>query len=212
NIETEYQFWYNPELNYKTFMVPGILVILVTIIGLFLSAMNLVKEKEMGTIEQINVTPIKKHQFIIGKMIPFLIIGLFDLALGLFLGKILFDIPMIGSLWALFFAASIYLFLILGVGLLLSTISDTQQQAMFLAWFLMIIFILMSGLFTSTDSMPMWAQKLNFLNPMQYFIKIIRMILLKGSGLADIKNELYILFGYGIAVFSIATLKYRKTT
>jgi len=211
SIKTNYQFWYNPELDYKTFMVPGILAILVTIIGLFLSAMNLVKEKEMGTIEQINVTPIKKHQFIIAKMFPFWVIGLFDLALGLFLGKILFNIPMIGSLWTLFFAASIFLFLILGIGLLLSTISDTQQQAMFSAWFFLIIFILMSGLFTSTDSMPTWAQKLNYLNPMVYFIKIMRMVLLKGSGILDIKNELIIMFGYGVTVFSLATMRYKKT-
>lgn len=211
-INSSYQFWYNPELNYKIFMVPGILVILITIIGMFLSAMNLVKEKEVGTIEQINVTPIKKHQFVIGKMIPFLIIGLLELAFGLILGKIFFNIPILGNLYVIFISATIYLFVVLGFGLLISTISDTQQQAMFVAWFFVIVFIMMSGLFTPTESMPIWAQKLNYINPLAYFIKIIRMVLLKGSGLMDIKKELLILLGYGIVIFSLAISRYRKTT
>jgi len=212
SINVKHQFWYNPELNYKTFMVPGILVILVTIIGMFLSAMNLVKEKEVGTIEQINVTPIKKHQFIVGKMLPFWIIALFELAFGLTLGKLIFNIPIEGSLALVFFSASIYLFVILGFGLLISTMSNNQQQAMFVAWFFMLVFIMMSGLFTPVESMPDWAIKLNYINPLAYFIRIIRMVLLKGSGLIDIKKELVILFGYGMAIFSLATLRYRKTT
>lgn len=212
SINIDHQFWYNPELNYKVFMVPGILVVLITIIGLFLSAMNLVKEKEIGTIEQINVTPIKKHQFIIGKMIPFLIIAIFELAFGLTLGKIIFNVPIIGNLGVVFIAAIVYLFVILGFGLLISTISNTQQQAMFVAWFFMLVFIMMSGLFTSTDSMPEWAQNLNFINPVAYFIRIIRMVLLKGSGFFDVKKDLLLLLGYGIIVFSLATLRYRKTS
>ncbi len=210
-INIEHQFWYNPDLNYKVFMVPGILVILVTIIGMFLSAMNLVKEKEIGTIEQINVTPIKKHQFIIGKMIPFLIIALFELAFGLTLGKILFNIPIIGNLWLVFLSATVYLFVILGFGLLISTLSNTQQQAMFVAWFFMLVFIMMSGLFTPIESMPVWAQKLNLINPVAFFIKILRMVLLKGSEIKDIKNDLFYLFGYGVVVFSFATIRYKKT-
>jgi len=212
SIHIEHQFWYNPELNYKVFMVPGILALLVTIIGMFLSAMNLVKEKEIGTIEQINVTPIKKHQLIIGKMLPFMLIALFDLAFGLGIGKLVFDTPIIGSLWAVFFSAIVYLFAVMGLGLLVSTLADTQQQAMFVAWFFMLVFIMMSGLFTSTESMPDWAQKLNYINPVAYFIKIIRMILLKGSGLYDVRNELISLFVYGLAVFIPAVWRYRKTS
>lgn len=211
-INIKHQFWYNPELNYKVFMVPGILVLLVTIIGMFLSAMNLVKEKEIGTIEQINVTPIKKYQFIIGKMVPFLIIALFELAFGLTLGKIIFDIPIVGNLFTVFTSATVYLFVVLGFGLLISTLSNTQQQAMFVAWFFMLVFIMMSGLFTPTESMPDWAQKLNHINPVAYFIRILRMVLLKGSGFMDIKKELTWLLGYGAIVFSLATLRYRKTT
>lgn len=212
SINIEHRFWYNPDLNYKIFMVPGILVLLVTIIGMFLTAMNLVKEKEVGTIEQINVTPIRKYQFIIGKTVPFLLIALFDLAFGLILGKIVFNIPILGNLWVLFFAASVYLFVVLGFGLLISTFSNTQQQAMFVAWFFLLVLTMMSGFFTPVKSMPDWAQKLNYLNPVAYYIQIIRMVLLKGSGILDIKNELLYLFGYGVFVFSLATLRYRKTT
>jgi ABC-2 type transport system permease protein len=182
NINIIYSYWYNPELNYKIYMLPGILVILVTIIGMFLSALNLVREKEMGTIEQINVTPIKKYHFIIGKLLPFWFIALFELAFGLTVGKLLFNIPIVGSLPLLFGFASVYLLVVLGIGLFISTVSNTQQQVMFLCFFFMIIFILMSGLFTPTESMPEWAQQVNILNPFAYFMKVIRMILLKGSG------------------------------
>jgi drug efflux transport system permease protein len=205
-----YSYWYNPELNYKTYMVPGILVILVTVIGMFLTALNLVREKEMGTIEQINVTPIRKYQFIIGKLIPFWLIALFDLAFGLLIGKLLFNIPIVGSLWVLFAFASIFLLVALGLGLLISTISNSQQQVMFIAFFFLLTFILMSGIFTPTESMPDWAQLINKINPLAYFMRIIRMILLKGSGFAHILKEFYILLVYGISVLSFAIWNYRK--
>ncbi len=210
-IETTYQFWYNPELNYSTFMVPGILVLLVTIIGMFLSGMNLVREKEIGTIEQLNVTPIKKYQFIIGKLVPFWIIALFELAFGLTIGLLLFEIPVLGSVFLLFFAAGIYLLVILGIGLLISTMVDTQQQSMFISWFLAMVFILMSGLFTSIESMPMWAQWLTKINPIAYFIKITRMILLKGSGFTDIQLDLLKLFVFSFLIISLAVFRYKKT-
>jgi ABC-2 type transport system permease protein len=204
------EYWYNPQLNYKTFMVPAVLVILVTVIGAFLSGLNLVREKEMGTIEQINVTPIQKIHFLAGKLIPFWIIALFDLGLGLFIGKLLFDIPLVGSLFLLFGVAAIYLIAILGLGLLLSTIAQTQQQAMLLAFFFMLVFIMMSGVFTSVETMPKWAQYMNVINPVSYFMSIIRMILLKGSGLKDIFGQVLHLLIYGIVILSLAVLRYRK--
>jgi ABC-2 type transport system permease protein len=210
-ININHSYWYNPELNYKTFMVPGVLTLLVTIIGMFLSGMNLVREKEMGTIEQINVTPIKKYQFIIGKLVPFWIIALFELAFGLTIGKLLFDIPMIGSLALLFFAASVYLVLVLALGLLLSTLANTQQQAMFVAFFFMIVFVMMSGVFTSVDTMPKWGQNLNLINPVFYFMNVIRMILLKGSGFMDILKDLISMAVYAYLVLSLAIWRYRKT-
>ena len=178
-------FWYNPEMNYPSFMVPGILTLLVTLIGLFLSSMNIVREKEIGTIEQINITPIKKYQFIAGKLTPFWIIAQLELAFGLFIGWLIYRIPLEGNLWLLFAFSGIYLIVILSLGLLVSTINNTQQQAMFVAWFFMVLFIIMSGLFTPVDSMPYWAQKLNIINPIKYFIEFIRMVLLKGSGFAE---------------------------
>ncbi len=209
-INISESYWYNPELNYKIYMLPGILVILVTIISMFLAAMNIVREKEIGTIEQLNVTPISKVEFIIGKLVPFMIIALFELAFGLLIGKVFFHVPIVGSLWLLFGFTFVYLLAVLGIGLFISTISSTQQQVMFIAFFFMLVFILMSGIFTPTESMPMWAQRVNIINPFYYFMRVIRMILLKGSGLWDISKELISLLIYGIIMLSLSVWKYRK--
>lgn len=210
-INIENSFWYNPELDYKIYMSSGILVILVTIVSMFLSGMNLVREKEIGTIEQINVTPIRKYHFIIGKLIPFLFIALFDLAFGLSIAKLLFDLPMLGSLWLLFGIAAVFLVSTLGLGLFISTLANTQQQVMFLSFFFMLIFVLMSGIFTPVESMPEWAQKFNYINPLAWFMRIIRMILLKGSGFSAVKTEFFALVAYGLTMISLAVWRYRKT-
>ena len=210
-IDVVYSYWYNPEMNYKIYMVPGILVILVTIISLFLTAMNIVREKEMGTIEQINVTPIRKYQFIIGKLVPFLIIALFELAFGLLLGRLIFDVPVVGNLALLFGFTIVYLLVILGFGLFLSVISESQQQVMFVTFFFMLVFILMSGIFTPTESMPEWANRVNVINPIAYLMKVIRMILLKGSGFMDIWKEFYSLCIYALLSLGLAVWRYRKT-
>ncbi len=212
SIEVRESYWYNPELNYTTFMVPGILVILVTVISLLLSGMNIVKEKEIGTIEQINVTPIRKYQFIAGKLIPTLAIALFELAFGLTIGKLIFNIPMEGNLLLVFGVATVYIVVILGIGLLVSTVTNTQQQAMFISFFCMIVFILMSGLFTSAEYMPDWAKYVNKVNPVAYFIRIVRMILLKGSGFGDFRTEFFSLVLLAFISLSLAIRRYRKTT
>lgn len=211
-IEIIARNWYNPELNYKHYMIPGILVALVTMIGLFLSGMNVVREKEIGTIEQINVTPIKKHQFIIGKLLPFLIIGLFELAMGLVIGRLVFDLPMLGGLPLVFGITIIYLILVLGLGLFISTVTETQQQAMFIAWFFMVIFMLMGGLFTPLDSMPLWAQQTMWINPVALFIRILRQVLLKGAPLYDIIPYVSALIGLAFTMFTLAVIRYRKTS
>ena len=212
NIQVTSSYWYNPKLNYKTYMVPGILVLLVTIISLLLSGMNIVREKEIGTIEQINVTPIRKVQFITGKLLPFWIIALFELAFGLTLGKLLFNIPIIGNIWLIFLSAAVFIFVILGFGLLISTMTNTQQQSMLVSFFFMVIFILMSGLFTSIESMPVWAQNLDRLNPLAYFIRIMRMIMLKGSVFHDIRVSFFSLVVYALFIISIAVWRYRKVS
>lgn len=205
-------FWYNPDLNYKIYMTPGILVVLITIIGMLLGSINLVREKELGTIEQINVTPISKWQLLAGKLIPFLIIGLLDLAFGLLLGHLLFSMPIVGSLFLLFSAAAIYLILVLSIGLFISTISDTQQQVAFSGFFFIMVFVMLSGLFTPIESMPVWAQRIDYLNPLYYFIKIMRGVILKGAEFQDILPEFVAMFAFASIVFTLALLRYKKTS
>ncbi|MGV9004530.1 ABC transporter permease [Flavobacterium sp.] len=211
NITTIPSFWFNKTLNYKTFMVPGILVLLVTMLSLFLSSMNIVREKEVGTLEQINVTPIKKHQFIIGKLFPFWVLGLVILTVGLIIAKVIFNVPILGNIFLIYLFTSVYLILILGIGLFISNHTETQQQAMFIAWFFTVIFILMSGLFTPIESMPTWAQNVTLLNPIRYFVEVIRMVMLKGAGFNDIKMQLGIIALYALAINGFAVWSYKKT-
>lgn len=212
-IEIETLNWFNPFLNYQSFMVPGILVILVTMIGAYMCALNIVKEKEVGTIEQINVTPIKKFHFILGKLIPFWVIGIFVFTLGLFgVGRLVYDIVSLGSLITLYAFLSIYLIAVLGVGLLISTFSNNQQQAMSVAFFFMIIFILMGGLFTSIESMPEWAQWIAAFNPVTYFIDVIRLVMLKGSEFKDIQKQFIIITVMAFLFNTLAVINYRKTS
>jgi ABC-2 type transport system permease protein len=204
--------WFNPLLDYHVFMVPGILAILVTMVGGFLTALNIVKEKETGTIEQINVTPIRKHHFIIGKLIPFLILGNVVFTLGLMVSWLVYGIVPAGSLLLLYGFVFVYLLAVLGFGLLVSTYCDTQQQAMFIMFFFMMIFILMGGLFTPVDSMPQWAQTITRFNPVSYLIEVIRMIVLKGSGARDIAPHLGIIALFALLFNSWAILHYKKTS
>ena len=203
--------WFNPYMRYQLFMVPGILAILVTMIGGYLSALNIVKEKEMGTIEQINVTPIRKHHFIIGKLIPFWVLGLVIFTLGLFVGWAVYGIMPEGNLVLLYLFLALYLSAVLGLGLLISTYAETQQQAMFISFFFVMIFILMSGLFTPVESMPSWAQAVSNLNPVTYFIEVMRMVVLKGSGLRDILPHIAAVLGFAIVFNTWAILNYHKT-
>jgi ABC-2 type transport system permease protein len=209
-IEVTSSNWFNPLMNYKYFMVPGILVILVTMVGSFLAALNIVKEKEIGTIEQINVTPVKKYQFILGKLIPFWFLGLIILSIGLLISRIAYGINPAGSIMTIYVFAGVYLLAVLGLGLLVSTFTSTQQQAMLISFFMMMVFILLGGLYTSIDSMPQWAQAITKANPVSYFIDVMRMVVLKGSGLADIKNHLLVVFGFAVFFNVWAIISYRK--
>lgn len=204
--------WYNPKAEYKYYMVPGILVLLLTLIGGFITALNIVKEKEIGTIEQINVTPIQKWQFILGKLIPFWVMGIVVFTLGLLVMYLFYGIFPKGSLWVLYLFASVYLVALLGFGLLISTFADTQLQSMFIAFFFMMVFMLMSGFFTSIDSMPDWAITVSNFTPVTHFIKVVRLIVLKGSGLADVGTELGYLALFAVVLNSFAIWNYRKTS
>ena len=210
-LDVENQYWYNPRLEYKTFMVPGILFELMLLIGGMIAALNIVREKEIGTQEQLNVTPIKKHEFIIGKLTPFVIIGLIQFTTGLLVGKFFFRIPIEGSLWLIYGFAFLFLLLCVGLGLLISAISDTQQQAMFAVFFCLVLFILLSGLFSSTDDMPQWAQYINVLNPLKYIIEVGRNVLLKGSTLRDMQTQFFALLAMAVTLIGLASWRYRKT-
>ena len=209
-LDVRTRAWYNPTLDYRHYMVPGILVALVTLIGTLLTAQNIAREKELGTLEQLNVTPITRGQFIAGKLIPFWVLGMFELAGGLVLGRFVFGVPVQGSVVLLFSVSAIYLVAALGIGLWISTVVETQQQAMFVTFFIMMIYLLMSGLFTPIDSMPRWVQIVAELNPVRHFVEISRAVLVKGATLPEIQRPLGILVVFAIAVFGLAVRQYSK--
>ncbi|NLR77475.1 ABC transporter permease [Chitinophaga eiseniae] len=211
-IDLTWSNWYNPLAIYKFYVVPAVLVLLLTLIGGFMSALNIVREKEVGTIEQINVTPIRKWEFILGKLIPFWLMGLIVFTLGLLVAWGVYGIWPVGSFALLYLFAAIYLVALLGFGLLVSTYTSNQLQAMFVAFFFMMIFMLMSGLFTSVDSMPPWARLIAHLTPITHFIKVMRMIVLKGSGFADVQREFGYLVVFALILNGWAILNYRKTS
>lgn len=210
-IEVTTTAWYNPHEKFTWYIVPGVLVLLLTLVGGFLSALNIVREKETGTIEQINVTPIKKWQFILGKLAPFWVVGMIVLSLGLLVARFFYGIIPAGSLFALYLLAAIYLVALLGFGLLVSTVSNNQLQAMFIAFFFMMIFVLMSGLFTSVESMPPWARAIAACLPITHFMKAARMVLLKGSGLGDMIPILVYELLFAVCFNALAIFNYRKT-
>lgn len=201
---------FNAELNYKHYMVPGILIQLLTIIGTLLTAMNIVREKEAGTLEQLNVTPVSRPVFIAAKLIPLWTLAMLVLAIGLFIGWIAFGVPMRGSLLLVFFGGAIYLVVALGIGLWISTVVETQQQAMFVTFALLMIYLLMSGLFTPVNSMPPWAQAVAEANPMRHEIELMRAVMLKGAGLADVARHLVVMAVSGVLVLTIAVRQYHK--
>jgi ABC-2 type transport system permease protein len=211
-IIENYYLWYNVKQDYKIFIVPGLLVLLVSIVGIFLTAINIVREKEIGTIEQINVTPIRKIDFVIGKLAPFWILGMFVLIFGLLISRLIYHIPLLGSPFVILTFASIYMVLVLGIGLFISTISKNQQQAILISWFFILVFNLISGLFTPIENMPSVVQAITYFNPFRYFIEVIRLVMLKGSGFEDIKFQLFMTIIYAILINFLSVLNYHKKT
>ncbi len=211
-IEVTSSNWFNPKMNYRYFIVPGVLALLVTLVGFILTSLNIVKEKEAGTIEQLNVSPIKKYQFILGKLIPFWILGMIVLSIGFLVSFIFYGIFPAGSLIVGFLFAGIYLIALLGFGLLTSTFAETQQQAMFIAYFFMMIFVLLGGLFSPVENMPDWARYLTYINPVSYLIDAMRLLILKGSGFWDLRMHFLIVFGFAVLFNTLAILNYKKTT
>ncbi len=210
-LDLRTQRWFNPTRNYKYWMVPALMVSLTTIIGLLLTAQNITRENELGTLEQLNVTPMTKVQFIAAKLIPFWLLSLLIFSIGLAIGKLVFGIPMRGNLLLVYLAAAVYLIVVLGLGLWISTITRTQQQAMFVAFFLILIFLLMSGLFTPVDSMPDWARRVAEVNPVKHFVSVMRAVLMRGAGLETVGRPILGLGAAGAAVLALAVIRYRKS-
>jgi len=209
-IDVRARGWYNPELDYRQYMVPGILVQLVTMVGTLLTALNIVREKELGTLEQLNVTPVRRGEFIAAKLIPLWSLGMVALTIGMLVARFAFHVPMRGSVLLVFGTASIYLLAALGVGLLVSTMVRTQQQAMFVSFFILLVYLLMSGLFTPVRSMPTWAQWLAQANPVMHFIEIMRAVMLRGAGPREIARSLAVLTVLAAVMFSLSIRQYAK--
>ena len=209
-LEVRTRGWFNPDLDYRDYMVPGILVQLVTVVGTLLTAMNIVREKELGTLDQLMVTPLSQGTFIAAKLIPLWVLALVELSLGLLVARFVFHVPMRGSIYLVFGAAAIYLVAALGIGLFVSTLVNTQQQAMFVTFFIIMIYLLMSGLFTPIRSMPEWAQMLAQLNPMKHFIGVMRAVLLKGAVASDVMRPIAALAAFGVVILSLAVRQYGR--
>lgn len=202
--------WYNEELKFSNFMIPGLVVFLLTIVTSLVSAMGLVREKEIGTLEQILVTPIKKHELLIGKIIPFALIGIIVLTIAVAFAKIWYKIPIEGNLGVFAMFVIIYLFTTLGIGLFVSATAHTQQQAMFMTFFILIFFMFFSGFLFPIENMPKPAQYLSYLDPMRYLIVVVREIFIKGSPLKYLYWQGVALIIFGGSIFSIAVLKFQK--
>ncbi|MCK9290124.1 MAG: ABC transporter permease [Candidatus Riflebacteria bacterium] len=206
----EPQFKFNPTLDYKVFMIPAIFVMLLTLLTGFLPALNIVSEKEMGTTEQLNVTPMNKAIFILAKLIPYWIMGILILTITMGLAALLYGlIP--GSFTTIYLYSIVYILAVSGLGIVISNNSDTMQQAMFVMFFLLLIIILLSGLFSPISSMPEWAQAITAFNPLTYFIIVMRAIYLKGSGMQELLPQFFVLCGFAVAFNVWAVLSYKKS-
>jgi ABC-2 type transport system permease protein len=210
-VELVSRAWFNDNLESPPFYVPAVITNILFVITMLLSSLAIVREKEIGTIEQVIVTPIRKGEFILGKTLPFVLIGYIDVALISTVGALVFDAPVRGSLWLLFLATTLFLMSSLGAGLLISTVSQTQQQAMMTAFFIIFPAMLLSGFAFPIENMPEPAQWLTLLNPLRYYMVIIRGIFLKGVGLNILWPQLAALGGLGIVLLALAVSRFKKT-
>lgn len=209
-VKIDSQFKFNPNLNYRVFMVPALIVLILTLLCGFLPGVSIVLEKEIGTMEQINVSPVPKGLFILAKLIPFWIIGFFILSIGETIAWAVYGLVPAGHNYTIFFFAAIYIVTVSGLGLVISNYAQTLQQAMFIVFFFMLIFIMLSGLYTPIESMPNWAQWIAAFNPLKHFMVVMRSVFLKGSDIADLTKELFALIGFATFFNIWAIVSYRK--
>jgi ABC-2 type transport system permease protein len=201
---------YNPQGEYLGYMAIGLLSALVTIVGVLLTSQNIAREREIGTLEQLNVTPLARGQFIAGKLIPFWVLGLLELTLGLLIIRWAFGIPFLGSVGWVYLGAGIYLIAALGLGLLISSAAATQQQAMFVTFFSLVTMLFLGGIFTPVESMPGWAQAVSQANPIRHFVDVLRTVLMKGGGLREVWPAYAAMAAFGGAVLPLAVARHRK--
>ena len=209
-VRPEVRVWYNPELKSRNFMVPGVLGLVLMIMTMMLTAMAVVREKEAGTMEQLIVTPIRPLELITGKLLPFLIIGLIDICLVLTVARFLFRVPLRGSVLLLFGMSVVFMMTTLGLGLFISTISRTQQQAMMTTVFFMMPMMLLSGFVFPIENMPKLFQAITLVVPMRYYFVIIRGIFLKGVGIPELWDQGLALLVFGLAILTLSVLRFRK--
>ena len=203
---------YNKGQNYKLFMIPALFAIVMMLMTGFLPTLNIVGEKETGTIEQINVTPVSKWLFILAKLIPYWLIALFVITVCLLLAWLVYDITPAGPVWLIYVLAMLLALFFSSFGLIVSNYSDTMQQAMFVMWFFVVSIMLLSGLFTPTRSMPQWAYLTTYINPMHYFIDAIRTIFIRGGGLHETAHQVLALAGIGTLMGCWAVQSYKKNS
>ena len=204
--------FYNKGQDYKLFMIPALFAIVMMLMTGFLPTLNIVGEKEAGTIEQINVTPVSKWSFILAKLIPYWLIALFVITVCLLLAWLVYDISPAGPVWLIYVLAMLLALFFSSFGLIVSNYSDTMQQAMFVMWFFVVSIMLLSGLFTPTRSMPQWAYLTTYINPMHYFIDAIRTVFIRGGGLHETAHQVLALAGIGTLMGCWAVQSYKKNS
>ena len=210
-IDARVRVWFNPSLESRDFMLPGVLALLLLVITTNLSSMGIVREKEMGTLEQLNVTPLRRWELIVGKLLPYALVGMIDVCLVLGIVLLWFQVPLRGSIWLLFGMTSIYLLTTLGLGLFVSTISSTQQQAMMTTTFFFLMpMIYLSGFIFPIENMPAIIQLATYLIPLRYFLVILRSIFLKGVGLETLWPQALALTGWGLVILVLAVARSSK--
>lgn len=202
---------YNPTLEYEVFMVPALMIMILAMISGFLPALNIVGEKESGTMEQMNVTPVKKSIFILSKLIPYWIIGYVVLTIAMLIALLYWDLKPEGSIALIYFFAGLFIIAFSGFGLVISNYAGTVQQAMFMMFFFVLTFIFMSGLYTPVANMPPWAQMISNISPLKYIIQVLRLVYLKGSSLSELKKPLIALVSFAVFFYSWAIISYHKT-
>jgi ABC-2 type transport system permease protein len=209
-LQIDARAWFNPDMKTAIFLLPGVLALVLMVVTTMLTAMGLSREKEIGTLEQIMVTPIQPIELMVGKTVPFALLGLLEVGVVVSIAAVLFDLPLRGSMLSLYGVTGLYLMTTLGLGLFISTVSASQQQAMLNAFFVVLPALMLSGFIFPIENMPSWVQWITYVNPLRYYIQLVRGIMIKGSTLADLVTSVAALTALGFLLLAAAALRFRK--